>query len=137
MYHRRLALLGEIAFVISVCSVFAFLVASFARHSSATFDETVRLPAGVTYLRWHDYRLNLDHPPLLKKLAVLPLLSENVWPSDIRSNETGMVTADWRALPDSRSVLEAAWAASTVEYFQQWIFGHAFLYGLRDETIAR
>jgi hypothetical protein len=89
-------------------------------------------------LRWHDYRLNPDHPPLLKKLVALPLLMEPIWPSEIGKSETAAVgTADWRTLPGSGAVLENAWMAASVEYAQQWIFGHAFLYGLRDETIAR
>ena len=32
------------------------------------------LPAGYSYLHWDDYRLNPEHPPLVKKLAALPLL---------------------------------------------------------------
>jgi len=135
---RRCSTTIEVALVTAICLTFVFLVISFARHSSATFDETVRLPAGLSYLRWHDYRLNIDHPPLLKKLAALPLLSVKVWPVDVGTNETDSIAkADWRKLPDSRSVLDRAWAAATVDYFEQWIFGHSFLYGLRDETIAR
>ena len=68
---RRCSTTIEVALVAAICLTFVFLVISFARHSSATFDETVRLPAGLSYLRWHDYRLNTDHPPLLKKL-ILP-----------------------------------------------------------------
>ena len=135
---RRCSTTVEVALVAAICLTFVFLVISFARHSSATFDETVRLPAGLSYLRWHDYRLNTDHPPLLKKLAALPLLSVKVWPVDVGTKETdGIAIADWRKLPDSRSVLDRAWAAATVDYFEQWIFGHSLLYGLRDETIAR
>jgi len=135
---HRWSVVVEVAAVAAICFTFAFLVISFARHSSATFDETVRIPAGLSYLRWHDYRLNTDHPPLVKKLAALPLLVENIWPREIDQKEAESVAlADWRTLPNSRSVLEGAWVASTVEYFKQWIFAHAFIYGLRDESLAR
>lgn len=128
----------EVAFLIAICVTFASLAISFARHSAPTFDEVVRLPAGITYLRWHDYRLNPDHPPLLKKLVALPLLLEPIWPSEIGRNEAGATgAADWRTLPDSGAVLENAWIAASVDYIQQWIFAHAFVYGLRDETLAR
>src|ERR1700736_169826 len=140
MHHRPLALVGEIALVVLVCSVFAFLVVSFARSSSATFDETTRLPAGFSYLRWHDYRLNPDHPPLLKKLAALPVLWQPVWPSDLRTTEAEMVdylSVDWQSLPDTQSVLKSAWMLSVTQYFQQWIFGHFFLYGVREQTLER
>ena len=39
------------------------------RVKSATFDEAAHLPAGYTYLTLRDYRLNPEHPPLVKTLA--------------------------------------------------------------------
>jgi hypothetical protein len=41
---------------------------------SCTMDEVVHLPAGYTYLLKRDFRLNPEHPPLLKILCALPLL---------------------------------------------------------------
>lgn len=59
----------------------ALLLASFAcqnlvemKRESCTMDETVHLPAGYTYLLKRDFRLNPEHPPLLKILCALPLL---------------------------------------------------------------
>src|SRR6185437_4050077 len=61
-----------------------------------------------------------------------------IWPAEIGQQDIAMnQLADWRTLPDSHAVLENAWAGASVEYFQQWIFAHAFLYGMLDETIAR
>src|SRR5438105_4136980 len=77
----------EILFVAIVCAIFGFLVLSFAKSSSATFDETSHLPAGYSYWRWHDYRLNPEHPPLVKKLAAVPLLWSKVWPAEIALSE--------------------------------------------------
>lgn len=42
--------------------------------SSQTSDEAVHLSAGYTYLTRGDFRLNPEHPPLIKQLAALPLL---------------------------------------------------------------
>jgi hypothetical protein len=33
---------------------------------SAIFDETAHIPAGYSYLKLHDMRLNPEHPPLIK-----------------------------------------------------------------------
>src|SRR5207237_9199087 len=89
-------------------------------------------------LHCDNYHYNTNHLPLLKMQAALPLLSVKVWPVDVRTKETnGIAIADWRKLPASRGVRDRAWAAATVDYFEQWIFGHSLLYGLRDETIAR
>ena len=41
---------------------------------SATSDEVTHLPSGYTYLRTGDFRLNPQHPPLVKLLCALPLL---------------------------------------------------------------
>ncbi len=40
---------------------------------SGTTDEVAHIPSGYTYLKYHDYRLNPEHPPLIKMLAALPL----------------------------------------------------------------
>ena len=41
---------------------------------SLTIDETAHLPAGYTYWKEGDYRLNPEHPPLMKLMAGFPLL---------------------------------------------------------------
>lgn len=42
-------------------------------HDSAIVDEVAHIPAGYSYLHYSDYRLNPEHPPLIKELAGLPL----------------------------------------------------------------
>lgn len=49
-----------------------FAIASM-RQQSATYDEVAHLPAGYTYWAFDDYRLNMEHPPLVKLLAGWPL----------------------------------------------------------------
>lgn len=41
---------------------------------SLTTDEQAHIPAGYSYVKLLDYRLNPEHPPLVKALAGLPLL---------------------------------------------------------------
>ncbi len=41
---------------------------------SAIVDEIAHIPAGYSYLKYGDYRLNPEHPPLIKELAAFPLL---------------------------------------------------------------
>ena len=46
----------------------------FITESSQTSDEAAHLAAGYSYLVRGDFRLNTEHPPLMKELAALPLL---------------------------------------------------------------
>jgi hypothetical protein len=40
---------------------------------AAIMDEVAHIPSGYSYIHYHDYRLNPEHPPLLKDLAGIPL----------------------------------------------------------------
>ena len=86
-------------------AVYASLAVSSMRTTSAYYDETAHLPAGYTYLTLRDFRMNPEHPPLVKELAALPLLL-----MDVRSR-TGL----------------PAWQLG-----QEWEFGHRFLYQWND-----
>jgi 4-amino-4-deoxy-L-arabinose transferase-like glycosyltransferase len=55
-------------------AVFAVLALASAAGDSVTSDEVAHLPAGYTYVQTGDFRLNPQHPPLIKALAALPLL---------------------------------------------------------------
>lgn len=59
-------------FLICLASVSMMLWA--ARTDSAIDDEVAHIPAGYGYVHNLDYRLNPEHPPLLKALALLPVL---------------------------------------------------------------
>jgi 4-amino-4-deoxy-L-arabinose transferase-like glycosyltransferase len=52
-----------------------FLMVGSSRQESATMDELAHIPAGYSYVKYFDYRLNPEHPPLVKMLAGLPLLA--------------------------------------------------------------
>jgi hypothetical protein len=66
---KRLALMACAALLVAfVAQGWAFL-----RANSQTYDEAVHLTAGYSYLATHDFRLNPEHPPLVKELAALPI----------------------------------------------------------------
>ena len=66
-----------------------------------SFDEHSHLPAGYTYWKTRDLRLNPQHPPLVKLLAAAPLLALQP-------------RVDWT---------DPSWAAAN-----EWRFGHVFFY---------
>jgi 4-amino-4-deoxy-L-arabinose transferase-like glycosyltransferase len=83
-----------------------FLILSFLsmRGDSLVNDEIAHLPAGWSYWRTGDFRLNPEHPPLSKLLAALPLLAMSPrWP------EEDPVVQHWRI-------------------GEQWRFGYVFLF---------
>lgn len=93
------------AIVVAGVAVYVALSLSSMRRQSATFDEGSHLPAGYTYLKLGDHRLNPEHPPLVKALAAMPLLFMDV-----------------TLKPD-----DEAWALR-----RQWEFGKRFLYRWND-----
>lgn len=61
--------------IAGILLVVMFFTAVFSMKDDAlTFDELSHIPAGYSYLSQQDYRLNPEHPPLIKDLAALPLL---------------------------------------------------------------
>ena len=69
---------------------------------SAIVDEIAHIPAGYSYVAFGDYRLNPEHPPLIKDLAGLPLLFLNLkFPTEIpawTSDVNGQWEAGWHFL---------------------------------------
>ncbi|HKQ96491.1 MAG TPA: glycosyltransferase family 39 protein [Candidatus Polarisedimenticolia bacterium] len=79
------------------------------RSKSATFDEPAHIGAGLSYLETREFKINLQHPPLLKEIAAVPLVLTGVtWP---------MSEAQWKEVgnPPDPSV--------------QWYVGNEILYG--------
>ncbi|OIP24727.1 hypothetical protein AUK11_02525 [bacterium CG2_30_37_16] len=69
-----------------------------ARGDSNIVDEIAHIPAGYSYLTTGDYRLNPEHPPIIKDLAVIPLLFMHVnFPYDYwaSNNEGKTVNNQW------------------------------------------
>jgi 4-amino-4-deoxy-L-arabinose transferase-like glycosyltransferase len=60
-----------------ICLVSFGLMLWASRTDSAIDDELAHIPAGYGYVHNLDYRLNPEHPPLVKALAMLPVLFLN------------------------------------------------------------
>jgi hypothetical protein len=48
-----------------------------ARQDAPIMDELAHIPAGYSYIKYFDYRLNPEHPPLIKALSAIPLLFQS------------------------------------------------------------
>src|SRR5712672_625478 len=79
------------ALLAAAAALIAFIVLALGDllTTSPTYDETVHLVAGYSYLITHDYRLNPEHPPLVKMIAALPLLGMRIWPAGFREPADG------------------------------------------------
>jgi hypothetical protein len=94
---------SNIQYIIVVCFLSSFFVMSLLSIlvKSITVDELTHIPSGYSYLKTHDYRMNLEHPPLMKMMAGVPLLF----------------------LDPTLPTHHPSWA-----YGKQWEFGWNFLY---------
>jgi hypothetical protein len=83
-----------------------------SRTDSAIDDELAHIPAGYGYVSQLDYRLNPEHPPLIKALAMLPVLLfiHPTYPTNV-----------------------PAW---TTEVNGEWDMGTAFLYQAGNDANA-
>ncbi len=54
------------------------IMASVSQGESPIMDELAHIPAGYGYDKYFDYRLNPEHPPLVKMMAALPLTFLNL-----------------------------------------------------------
>ena len=82
-----------------------FLSGGAASRESVTIDEIAHIGAGVSYLQKLDLRMNVEHPPLAKILAALPLVLRGVH-------------ADYA---------HVSWTFSgkgVKEFLGEWVFGH-------------
>lgn len=74
----RLSNILRFSLLAAIASTAALLMLNAAKKDSAIVDELAHIPAGYSYIRYLDYRLNPEHPPLIKALAALPLLFQKV-----------------------------------------------------------
>lgn len=83
-FHIEFDRTDRLAFLI--LAAMAVLMFFSARGESAIMDELAHIPAGYSYLTQKDYRLNPEHPPLLKDISALPALFLNLhFPLDAKS----------------------------------------------------
>lgn len=70
---------GIILAIMLVISILSSVGAFGIPGDSGTTDEVAHIPSGYSYVKYHDFRLNPEHPPLAKALAGIPLaLNKNI-----------------------------------------------------------
>ncbi|MDD5710642.1 MAG: glycosyltransferase family 39 protein [Candidatus Colwellbacteria bacterium] len=88
--------LNKIALGLILIASLMLMIGS-SRQESATMDELAHIPAGYSYVKYLDYRLNPEHPPLVKMMAGLPLLALDLqFPTDSQAWQTA-VNGQWDA----------------------------------------
>src|SRR5665213_1070083 len=73
--------------VLALLAVQTAQMAYVVHRESLTWDEGNHMFAG--YMMWHtgDFGLNPEHPPLVKLLATLPVLGQNLWVPPLQGRE--------------------------------------------------
>ncbi len=66
---------GQLPYLALFAILLLILSLSSIRQRPATFDEGAHLPAGYSYIAFDDYRMNMEHPPLIKLISGLSLRS--------------------------------------------------------------
>lgn len=70
------------------------------KDDAAIMDEIAHIPAGYSYDRYLDFRINPEHPPLIKSLAAFPLLFMDLnFPID-HSSWTDEINGQWNSGPE-------------------------------------
>jgi hypothetical protein len=93
-------------------AVFITLTVSSYTRESATWDEPQHVVAGYSALRFHDYRIDPEHPPFIRMWAALPLLAMD----DVKVDPRKIDQTD-----------PFAWVTGGL-----FFFCHDVLYGLND-----
>lgn len=65
-------------FLILIVAASFGLMLNASSQESATMDELAHIPAGYSYVKYLDLRINPEHPPLVKALSGVVLLSQNL-----------------------------------------------------------
>ncbi|MFQ5620946.1 MAG: ArnT family glycosyltransferase [Candidatus Nanoarchaeia archaeon] len=95
----------EKLFVAILLVIFAATAMSSMSQKGMTTDELTHITAGYSYVKTHDFRLNPEHPPLMKTLSGLFLLPLNP------------------TLPDHPS-----WDNALTDGEAQWVYGAQFFF---------
>jgi len=84
---------NTIAFILLIfMGVVAF---ASVRGDAVTTDESPHIVSGYSYLKLQDMRLNPEHPPLIKDIAAIPLLFQDINFPVKHPAWTSMVNAQW------------------------------------------
>lgn len=130
-----------------------------AREDSVIVDELAHIPAGYSYIKFLDYRLNPEHPPLLKAFSTIPLLGLNLsfktdspaWASDVNGqwdvgdqflyesgNNADQIIKTARIFPIILTLITTAsiYFLSKELLGKWWALTPAFLFGFSPTVIA-
>ena len=69
------------ATVLGLLLAMGIVMALSVRDDTLTTDEGLYIPTGYLYVTDHNARIGFEHPPLIRDLAVLPLLFLNLRPA--------------------------------------------------------
>ncbi len=104
--------------VAALLAAFALQAITSITRKSVTTDEVVHLPAGYSYLRTCDFRMNPEHPPLIKVLGALPLLAMDV--------DGGFDKEQWEARVEEKR------GVKMLSPDDEWFYGWWFLFHWND-----
>ncbi len=102
---QRLSPGRERAFLLLVLTAFWVLGFSSIKDKSVTFDEFAHVPAGLSYLRTADFRLEAYNSPLIRTIVAIPLL-----------------------MSKAKLPLEAGWRQKNI-----WAFAYDFMYANAED----
>ncbi len=97
------------AAAVLLVALMGILAGGAARRESVTFDELSHIAAGTSYVQKLDLRLNMEHPPLSKILAGIPLA--------LRGAKADYTHVSWTFSDQG----------FFKQYIGQWVFGHYFI----------
>src|SRR3989442_7708071 len=114
------------ATVLGLLFAMGIVMALSVRDDTLTTDEGLYIPTGYMYLTEQNARFGFEHPPLIRDLAALPLLSLNLRPA------ASFFKTDIRG-----RLSEAAWSAGDAFIYEQPGAPGRILSLARPPTIAR
>ena len=145
--------------LVLICLASFALMYSASQKESAIMDELAHIPAGYGYVRNFDYRLNPEHPPLVKALAMLPVLfldpifpiTSTAWTTDVNGqwamgadflynsgNDADKIIRTARIMPMLLTILLIVliyiWAREILGRW--WGLIPAFVFGLSPTVLA-
>lgn len=93
---KKLFSINNLILLIILAASFFLMLGSSVKES-AIMDELAHIPAGYGYVKYFDFRLNPEHPPLAKAIAAFPLLFQNLnFPID-KTSWTTDINGQWQA----------------------------------------
>lgn len=108
--------------VVAIAAGAFALMFNASRQESAIMDELAHIPAGYGYVKYFDYRLNPEHPPLVKALAAVPLLFQGLnFPTNSSAWQKD-VNGQWAAGSEFlyESTPEGGQAGNNADQIIQW-----------------